>query len=149
MFSREIDVVHVSVKVKSEKSIKEEAKEIPEEPSNSESADSQPKPKQKRACLMLPEDDPGVFSFVANAARQIGVSGIDRQEEIAPKIFYPAAQKLIVRATKTMCESLIRKSHRAAYRRVGGPPAEVTMADILAAVEEDPGELINLFNSVY
>ena len=55
-----------------------------------------PPPKQRRACLLLPEDDPAVFSFVAAAAKQIGIK-MGPQEELAPGVFYPAAQKLFVR----------------------------------------------------
>ena len=57
-----------------------------------------PLPKQRRACLLLPEDDPAVFSFVAAAAEQIGIT-MKTQEELAPGVFYPAAQKLFVRVS--------------------------------------------------
>ena len=56
------------------------------------------KPKQRRACLMLPEDDPAVFTFVAATAKQIGIK-MGPQEELAPGVFYPAAQKLLVRVS--------------------------------------------------
>ena len=56
------------------------------------------RPKQRRACLMLPEDDPAVFTFVAATAKQIGIK-MGPQEELAPGVFYPAAQKLLVRVS--------------------------------------------------
>ena len=49
----------------------------------------------RRSCLVLPEDVPEALTFVRATARQIGVDL--GHEEIAPKIFYPAAQKLILR----------------------------------------------------
>ena len=56
------------------------------------------RPKPRRACLMLPEDDPAVFAFVAATAKQIGIK-MGPQEELAPGVFYPAAQKLFVRVS--------------------------------------------------
>ena len=148
------------------------------------------KPKQRRACLMLPEDDPAVFTFVAATAKQIGIK-MGPQEELAPGVFYPAAQKLLVRvsyllsyslfvllksawfidifpdftsslplpcplqscvpllgdvisplqACKTMCESLIRKSHRAAFLRNGGAPpsAGISPVDVFEAIDSEQG----------
>lgn len=49
----------------------------------------------RRSCLVLPEDVPEALTFVRATARQIGVDL--GHEEIAPKIYYPAAQKLILR----------------------------------------------------
>ena len=63
------------------------------------------RPKQRRACLMLPEDDPAVFTFVAATAKQIGIK-MGPQEELAPGVFYPAAQKLLVRVSHTRSQSL-------------------------------------------
>ena len=63
------------------------------------------KPKQRRACLMLPEDDPAVFTFVAATAKQIGIK-MGPQEELAPGVFYPAAQKLLVRVSYFLSYSL-------------------------------------------
>ena len=59
------------------------------------------RPKQRRACLMLPEDDPAVFTFVAATAKQIGIK-MGPQEELAPGVFYPAAQKLLVRVSRSL-----------------------------------------------
>jgi hypothetical protein len=59
-------------------------------------------PPQKRACLLLPEDDPATFAYAVSAAREVGVRIGGHQEEIAPGIFYPAAQKLIVRVSMIM-----------------------------------------------
>ena len=150
--------------------------------------DAAERPKQRRACLMLPEDDPAVFTFVAATANQIGIK-MGPQEELAPGVFYPAAQKLLVRvshshsllccwtcygfidifpnltlpfsvsfqlcvplgdvisslqACKTMCESLIRKSHRAAFLRNGGAPpsAGISAADVFEAIDSEQGRAI-------
>ena len=55
----------------------------------------------RRSCLVLPEDVPEALTFVRATARQIGVDL--GHEEIAPKIFYPAAQKLILRVRIIFC----------------------------------------------
>ena len=47
------------------------------------------------ATLLLPEDNVQAHRFVAMAAGAIGVAVAE--EEIAPRVFYPAAQKLIYR----------------------------------------------------
>lgn len=90
----------------------------------------------KRACLWLPEDDVSAMTFVKDKAREVGVDLVE--EEIAPRILYQATQKLVLRACKFLCESLIRKGHKAAYDRLGGPPTEVSMVDVLEAIKNDP-----------
>ncbi len=135
-----IDVVELdpvgAVRVKVEPKDEEDSGETSV---SAQAATSTPtKPRAKRACLLLPEDDPAAFSFVASAASQVGVA-LGQQEELAPNIYYPAAQKLVLRAAKCLAEAIVRKSHRAAYRRLGGRhPAAVGAADVLAAVETDP-----------
>ena len=47
------------------------------------------------ATLLLPEDNVSALSFVAEEAGRNGVNMT--QEEIAPRVFYPAAQKVIYR----------------------------------------------------
>ncbi|TRY68206.1 hypothetical protein TCAL_12214 [Tigriopus californicus] len=93
-------------------------------------------PPTKRACLWLPEDDVSAMTFVKDKAREVGVDLVE--EEIAPRILYQATQKLMLRACKFLCESLIRKGHKAAYERLGGPPTEVGLADVLEAIQRDP-----------
>ena len=121
------------------------------------------------AVLLLPEDNPDALKYVEESAAGIGIRL--KQEEVAPKIVYPAATKMIYmvsltwpslewhfetcvllfQACKNLCSALIRKSYQSAWQRLGGPPEQVSAADVRRAIHsnkifslfaEDPSERI-------